>query len=106
MFVTMLILNQLALYSNLRFQCLNDVLVTDCKTLLVGVVLQSSVLASGYLYFDPMHLGHGTVIWSFKESWMGVSCCDSRDVALGLLILAERFLSVNIRFYLNLLEKR
>lgn len=31
-------------------------------------------------------------------------CCDSRDMALSLLILAERFLSVNLRFYLNLLK--
>lgn len=78
---------------------------TDCRSLLVGVVLKSSVLESGYLYFDLVHLQHGIIIWSFKDRWLEVTCSGSWDMVLSSLILAERFLSFNVRFYWNLLEK-
>lgn len=84
---------------------LTNVLVTDRRSLLVGVVLKSSILESGYLYFDLVHLQHGIIIWSVKDRWMGVACSDSWDMVLSSLILAERFLSFNVRFYWNVLEK-
>lgn len=81
------------------------VLVTDCRTLLVGTALSSSILESGYSYFDLVCLKHD-IVWSFVEMGGWESRSDSRDMVLSSLILAERFLSSAIRSYWNLLEKR